>query len=100
MASFEPPASGTPLKMGDDGKLIVPDDPIIPFIEGDGIGRDIWKASVRVFDAALEKAYGGKKKVAWYEVYAGQKAYDEFESWLPDQTVEAFRDYLVGIKGP
>ncbi len=100
MASFDPPASGTPLKMGDDGKLIVPDDPIIPFIEGDGIGRDIWKASVRVFDAALDKAYGGKKKVAWYEVYAGQKAYDEFESWLPDQTVEAFRDYLVGIKGP
>ena len=100
MASFEPPASGTPLKMGEDGKLIVPDDPIIPFIEGDGIGRDIWKASVRVFDAALAKAYGGKKRVSWYEVYAGQKAYDEFDSWLPDQTLDAFRDYLVGIKGP
>ncbi|MCB9591443.1 MAG: NADP-dependent isocitrate dehydrogenase [Sandaracinaceae bacterium] len=100
MASFEPPASGTPLKMGPDGKLIVPDDPIIPFVEGDGIGPDIWKASVRVFDAALEKAYGGKKKVVWHEVYAGQKAFDEFESWLPDETVEAFREYLVGIKGP
>ncbi|MBX3271563.1 MAG: NADP-dependent isocitrate dehydrogenase [Sandaracinaceae bacterium] len=100
MASFEPPASGTPLKMGEDGKLIVPDDPIIPFIEGDGIGRDIWKASVRVFDAALEKAYGGERRVSWYEVYAGQKAYDEFDSWLPDQTLDAFRDYLVGIKGP
>ena len=100
MASFDPPASGTPLKMGDDGKLSVPNDPIIPFIEGDGIGPDIWRASVRVFDAAIEKAYGGEKKVHWYEVYAGQKAYDEFESWLPDETVKAFREYLVGIKGP
>jgi len=100
MASFEPPASGTPLKMGDDGKLDVPNDPIIPYIEGDGIGPDIWRASQRVFDAAVEKSYGGSKKIAWYEVYAGQKAYDEFESWLPDETVAAFREYLVGIKGP
>ena len=100
MASFEPPASGTPLKMGDDGKLIVSNDPIIPFIEGDGIGPDIWRAAQRVFDAAVNKAYGGEKKIAWYEVYAGQKAYDEFESWLPDETVAAFREYLVGIKGP
>ena len=98
-STFAPPKSGTALKMG-DGALVVPDDPIIPFIEGDGIGRDIWKASERVFDAAVEKAYGGKKKIHWYEVYAGQKAYDEFESWLPDATVEAFRTYLVGIKGP
>jgi len=100
MASFDPPASGTPLKMGDDGKLNVPNDPIIPFIEGDGIGPDIWRASVRVFDAAVEKAYGGEKKIQWYEVFAGQKAYDELESWLPDETVDAFREYLVGIKGP
>ena len=100
MASFEPPASGTPLTMGDDGSLIVSNDPIIPFIEGDGIGRDIWKASQRVFDAAVEKAYGGEKRIVWHEVYAGQKAYDEFESWLPDETVAAFRKYLVGIKGP
>ncbi len=100
MASFEPPASGTPLKMGDDGTLVVSNDPIIPFIEGDGIGPDIWRASQRVFDAAVEKAYGGEKRIVWHEVYAGQKAYDEFESWLPDETVAAFRKYLVGIKGP
>ncbi|GAB5544863.1 MAG: NADP-dependent isocitrate dehydrogenase [Sandaracinaceae bacterium] len=98
--SFDPPKSGTALEMGSDGTLNVPNDPIIPFIEGDGIGPDIWKASVRVFDAAVEKAYGGEKKIHWYEVYAGQKAYDEFESWLPDATVEAFQKYLVGIKGP
>ncbi len=100
MASFDPPSAGTKLTMGADGKLNVPNDPIIPFVEGDGIGPDIWAASVRVFDAAVEKAYGGAKRIAWYEVYAGQKAYDEFESWLPDQTVDAFREYLVGIKGP
>ncbi|MCB9624893.1 MAG: NADP-dependent isocitrate dehydrogenase [Sandaracinus sp.] len=98
--AFPKPTHGTPLKMGDDGKLIVPNDPILPFIEGDGTGRDIWRASVRVFDAAVEKAYGGQKKVAWYEVFAGEKAFNEHGSWLPDETVEAFRDYLVGIKGP
>jgi isocitrate dehydrogenase len=97
---FPPPTSGTPLTMGEDRKLIVPDDPILPFIEGDGIGPDIWAASVRVFDAAVEKAYGGSKKVHWYEVYAGQKAFDHYNSWLPDDTVAAFREYLVGIKGP
>ncbi|MGE0791900.1 MAG: NADP-dependent isocitrate dehydrogenase [Sandaracinaceae bacterium] len=100
MASFDPPKTGTKLTMGSDGVLHVPDDPVLPYIEGDGIGPDIWRASVRVFDAAVEKAYGGKKKVTWYEVFAGQKAYDEFESWLPDQTIEAFTEYLVGIKGP
>ena len=100
MSHFDPPQSGTPLKMGDDGKLSVPNDPIIPFIEGDGTGPDIWKASQRVFDAAVDKASGGKKKIAWYEVYAGEKAFNEFENWLPDETVEAFRTYLVGIKGP
>ena len=83
-----------------NGKLQVPDQPIIPFIEGDGTGPDIWRASVRVLDAAVAKAYGGQRKIEWMEVYAGQKAYDNFQTWLPDETVEAFRDYLVGIKGP
>lgn len=83
-----------------NGVLKVPDHPVIPFIEGDGTGPDIWKASVRVFDAAVEKAYGGKKKISWFEVYAGQTAFDKFQNWLPDDTVEAFREYLVGIKGP
>ena len=83
-----------------NGKLQVPDQPVIPFIRGDGTGPDIWAASVRVLDAAVEKAYGGKKKIAWYEVFAGQAAKDQFDNWLPDETVEGFRDYLVGIKGP
>jgi len=82
------------------GRLIVPDDPIIPFIEGDGTGPDIWRASVRVLDAAVEKAYGGKKKIAWKEVYAGEKSFKQFNNWLPDETVDAFRQYYVGIKGP
>ena len=80
--------------------LNVPDHPVIPFIRGDGTGPDIWVASVRVFDAAVEKAYGGKKKIAWFEVFAGQAAKDKFDTWLPDDTVGAFREYLVGIKGP
>src|SRR5215471_13215866 len=83
-----------------DGKLAVPNDPIIPFIEGDGTGRDIWKASVRVFDAAVKKCYGGKRKIVWKEVLAGEKAKDTVDNWLPDETVDAFRKYLVGIKGP
>jgi len=83
-----------------NGRLDVPDDPIIPFIEGDGTGPDIWRASVRVLDAAVEKAYGGKKKIAWKEVYAGEKSFKQFNNWLPDETVEAFRKYYVGIKGP
>ena len=78
----------------------MPDNPIIPFIEGDGTGPDIWRASVRVMDAAVEKAYGGKKKIAWMEVFAGEKSFKQSNSWLPDETVEAFREYLVGIKGP
>jgi isocitrate dehydrogenase len=82
------------------GKLNVPDQPVIPFIRGDGTGPDIWAASVRVFDSAVEKAYGGKKKVSWFEVFAGQAAKDKFDEWLPEDTVEAFREYLVGIKGP
>jgi isocitrate dehydrogenase len=99
-ALFPPPASGTAITMTKDGKLSVPDDPILPFIEGDGTGRDIWKASVRVFDAAVEKAYGGKKKVHWYQVAAGEESYKKYKNWLPDETVDAFRKYLVGIKGP
>jgi len=84
----------------EDGKLNVPNNPIIPFIEGDGTGRDIWRASVRVFDAAVEKAYGGQRKIHWMEVYAGEKSFRQFKTWLPDETVEAFSEFLVGIKGP
>jgi isocitrate dehydrogenase len=83
-----------------NGKLNVPDQPTIPFIEGDGIGPDIWRASQLVFDAAVEKAYGGKKKLVWKEVLAGEKAYKQLNNWLPSDTLDAFRDYLVGIKGP
>jgi isocitrate dehydrogenase len=93
------PSSGTKVTF-QNGKLVIPDNPIIPFIEGDGTGRDIWKASVRVFDAAVEKAYGDNRRVAWYEVFAGEKAMDRFKTWLPDETVNAFRDLHVGIKGP
>ncbi len=82
------------------GKLQVPAKPIIPFIEGDGIGPDIWEASQRVFDAAVQKAYGDQRKVAWMEVYAGEKAFNKVNSWLPDETIEAFKEFLVGIKGP
>ena len=95
------------ITMSSSGKLNVPDAPIIPFIEGDGTGPDIWKASVRVFDAAVEKAYGGKRKISWKEVYAGEKSFNKFratlgdtEAWLPQETVESFRTHLVGIKGP
>jgi isocitrate dehydrogenase len=93
------PANGAPITRR-EGRLVVPDNPIIPFIEGDGTGPDIWRASVRVFDAAIEKAYGGRKKIAWMEVFAGEKSYKQSSSWLPDETVDAFRDYFVGIKGP
>src|SRR5947199_3049013 len=82
------------------GELQVPHNPIIPFIEGDATGRDIWKASRRVFDAAVEQAYGGKRRVAWYEVFAGEKAFNAFKEWLPNDTVEAIRDFRVAIKGP
>jgi isocitrate dehydrogenase len=83
-----------------NGKLNVPDHPTIPFIEGDGTGPDIWRASVRVFDAAVEKAYGGKRRISWMEVLAGEKAFTTVRNWLPDETLTAFREYLVGIKGP
>jgi isocitrate dehydrogenase len=82
------------------GQLVVPDNPIIPYIEGDGIGRDIWRASVRVLDAAVERAYAGRRKIAWLEVFAGEKSFTRFQDWLPGDTVEAFREYYVGIKGP
>jgi isocitrate dehydrogenase len=96
---LKPPASGTAITRK-NGHLVVPDDPIIPFIEGDGTGADIWRASVRVFDAAVKKAYGGRRKLAWMEVYAGEKSFKQFDTWLPDDTVAAFREYYVGIKGP
>ena len=83
-----------------DGKLTVPANPIVPFIEGDGTGRDIWAASVRVFDAAVEKAYNGERKISWHETLAGEKAFNETGEWLPEQTLEDFKKYLVGIKGP
>jgi isocitrate dehydrogenase len=83
-----------------EGLLHVPDKPIIPFVEGDGTGRDIWRASVRVFDSAVKKAYGGKREIQWMEVYAGEKAFHRFQTWLPDETVQAFSEFLVGIKGP
>jgi isocitrate dehydrogenase len=93
------PAGGAKISIK-DGKLQVPENPILPFVEGDGTGRDIWRASVRVFDAAVEKAYGGKRKIHWMEVFAGEKSFKQFGTWLPDETVEAFDEFLVGIKGP
>ncbi len=83
-----------------NGNLQVPDNPILPFVEGDGTGRDIWRASARVLDAAVQKAYAGRRKISWMEVYAGEKAFTRFGSWLPDETIEAFQEFLVGIKGP
>ncbi|MBW2713619.1 MAG: NADP-dependent isocitrate dehydrogenase [Deltaproteobacteria bacterium] len=100
MSSIQVPADGQKITMDAEGNLIVPNNPIIAFIEGDGTGVDIWAASVRVLDAAVEKAYGGDRKIAWMEVLAGEKAKNETGNWLPDETVEAFREYLVGIKGP
>src|SRR5579864_7397201 len=94
-----PPAQGAKITIS-NRKLSVPVNPIIPFIEGDGTGPDIWRASVRVLDAAIAKAYGGRRSIAWMEVYAGEKSFKQFNNWLPDDTIEAFRRYLVGIKGP
>ena len=97
---------GEKITMGRDGVLLVPSNPIIPFIEGDGTGPDIWRASVRVFDAAVEKAYVGAKKISWMEVFAGEKSFNLFkdimgdQAWLPDETVKACREFLVGVKGP
>ncbi len=93
------PSNGAPIDYS-AGAFRVPDRPIIPFIEGDGTGRDIWKASRLVFDAAVEKAYGGKRKIAWLEVFAGEKAFNQFKEWLPQDTVDCIRDFRVAIKGP
>jgi isocitrate dehydrogenase len=93
------PTDGQPIRV-ENSKLIVPDNPIIPFIEGDGTGRDIWKASVRVFDAAVAKAYGGKRRLVWYEIFAGEKAFTKFNEWLPKGTLDAIQRYVVAIKGP
>jgi len=93
------PANGTRITYA-NGKFSIPDNPVIPYIEGDGTGRDIWRASHRVFDAGVEKAYKGKRKVAWYEVIAGEKAFKQFSNWLPDDTIEAIREFRVAIKGP
>src|SRR6059058_1277511 len=102
MATFngiEVPANGQKITV-EGMKLNVPARPVIPFIEGDGTGRDIWRASVRVFDAAVDKAYKGERKIQWKEVLAGEKAFKQTNNWLPDETVEAFKQYKVGIKGP
>ncbi len=99
MTSLTPPPNGSPITM-QNGKLVVPDNPVIPYIEGDGTGPDIWRATVRVLDAAVASAYSGQRKIHWLEVYAGGKANQLLNTWLPDETVAACRDYLVSIKGP
>src|SRR5215216_383574 len=102
MASYKDvqvPSDGQKITIS-GGRLSVPDRPIIPFIEGDGTGPDIWRASVRVFDAAVARAYGGRRHIAWMEVYAGEKSFNQFGTWLLDESVEAFKEFLVGIKGP
>ena len=96
---LNPPAAGAKITIR-DGQLTVPENPIIPFIEGDGTGPDIWRAAVRVIDAAVHKAYAGERKIHWMEVYAGEKAFKQFNNWLPEETVAACRDYLISIKGP
>ncbi len=93
------PTDGEPIQVK-DGKFLVPDNPIVLFIEGDGTGRDIWKAAYAVFNAAVDKAYGGRRRVVWYEIFAGEKAYHRFQTWLPDDTVEAIKKYRIAIKGP
>lgn len=97
---FTPPTEGEKITIDSNGKLNVPNNPIVPFIEGDGTGRDIWRAAKRVLDAAVEKAYNGEKKIAWYEVFAGEKAFNQFGEWLPNDTLTAIREYIVAIKGP
>lgn len=97
--AFDPPVSGEAITLK-EGKLVVPNHPIIPFIEGDGTGPDIWAASKRVFDAAVEKTSNGKRKISWYEVYAGEKAFEQFQEWLPEDTLKVLTEYIVSIKGP
>lgn len=98
-SKIEAPKKGQKIQII-NGKLNIPDNPIIPFIEGDGTGRDIWRASVRVFDAAVQKAYKGRRKIEWFEVYAGEKSFNKFGDWLPEDTITAFKEYVIGIKGP
>ena len=98
--TLQVPKDGQTISMGADGRLQVPDRPILPFIEGDGTGPDIWRASVQVFDAAVRKAYGGRRSIAWMEVYAGEKCFKQHQTWLLDETVDAFKEFRVGIKGP
>ena len=93
------PAEGQRVEF-QNGRFVIPDHPIIPFIEGDGTGRDIWKASRRIFDAAVQKAYGGKRTIVWYEVFTGEKAFEKFKEWLPADTVEAIKEFRIAIKGP
>ncbi len=100
MTMPQPPKQGEKIRIKPSGELIVPNQPILPFIEGDGTGPDIWRASQMVFDAAVEKAYGGKRKIIWFEVLAGEKSFNQTGQWLPDETLAAFKEYLVGIKGP
>jgi isocitrate dehydrogenase len=90
---------GEKITMGSDGRLMVPDNPVIPFIEGDGTGPDIWRAAVRVFEAAVRKAYAGKKKISWMEVYAGEKPFNMGLGWLPEETVEAYREFPSASRG-
>src|SRR5574341_2367027 len=99
LEQLAPPKEGQRIEIT-DGRLIVPTRPIVPFIEGDGTGPDIWRASQRIFDAGVQAAYGGQRKIAWFEVYAGEKAHQTLGSWLPDDTLRAFQQYVVGIKGP
>ncbi len=99
MSRIIPPPNGAPIT-SQNGKLVVPDNPIIPYIEGDGTGPDIWRATVRVLDAAVNKAYNGQRKIHWLEVYAGGKSYDLFNTWLPDETIDLCREFMVSIKGP
>ena len=99
LETLKPPREGEAIRIA-DGRLQVPATPILPFIEGDGTGPDIWRASQRIFDAAVQKAYGGTRRIVWFEVYAGEKAHREFGSWLPEDTLRAFQYYVVGIKGP
>ena len=101
MSSFTPSSEGQKIKIDQKkNELQIPDNPVIPFIEGDGTGPDIWRASRRVFDAAVKKAYNGNKKIVWFEVLAGEKAYNKLGTWLPDETLENIKGYIVAIKGP
>ena len=99
MSSYPAPPAGDRVRYENE-KLQVPDSPVIPFVEGDGIGPDLWAASQRVWDAAVEKAYGGKKKIIWYEIFAGEKAHKTFGEWLPEKTVDVVREFGIAIKGP